>query len=294
MSARPDVMDGFDATAQSPAARERRTRPLYWSVRRELWENRSLIIVPLIVAGVSLLGLLWHEMLPPHEMPVDFEFNAPTVLLMAGAFVLGVVYCLDALHGERRDRSSLFWKSMPVSDTTTVLSKLAVPLVVLPLIVLVIILATQLVVLIVSMLLALGDAGRVTELWDAYSLLTRPPRLVYALLAAALWHAPIYAWLLLVSGWARRAPFVWALLPLAIAFVIEMFSFGTNLVPTLLGQRVFGWSHLAFANPGHGMSFGTRPTPERFLASRDLWLGLVLAAVLVVAAIRLRRQRDPI
>ena len=68
----------------------------------------------------------------------------------AAAFVVGVFYCLDALHGERRDRSILFWKSLPVSDLTTVLSKASIPLVILPLITFAIVIATQLIMLLLS------------------------------------------------------------------------------------------------------------------------------------------------
>ena len=56
-------------------------------------------------------------------------------------------YCLDALYGERRDRSILFWKSLPVSDLTTVLSKASIPIVVLPLLTFAVTVATQLIML---------------------------------------------------------------------------------------------------------------------------------------------------
>ena len=66
---------------------------------------------------------------------------------MLTAFLVGVFYCLDALHGERRDRSILFWKSLPVSDLTTVLAKASVPCRVLPPRAFALALATQLMLL---------------------------------------------------------------------------------------------------------------------------------------------------
>src|SRR5439155_7448087 len=136
------------------------TRPVYWSIRREVWENRSLWVAPGIVAAVMQFGFLISTMTLRHgisaavpldqaeqraaiEMPLDMTAG----LLMLTAFIVGVFYCLDALHGERRDRSILFWKSLPVSDRTTVLSKATIPLVVLPLVTFAIVVAAQLVML---------------------------------------------------------------------------------------------------------------------------------------------------
>ena len=49
-----------EANESQPVARTpmRTTRPFYWSVRRELWDNPSIYVAPLIAAGVVLLGCL--------------------------------------------------------------------------------------------------------------------------------------------------------------------------------------------------------------------------------------------
>src|SRR5688500_3753928 len=52
--------------------------------------------------------------------------------IMLTTLIIAFFYGLDALHGERRDRSILFWKSLPVSDRTPVLSKVLVMMAVLP------------------------------------------------------------------------------------------------------------------------------------------------------------------
>ncbi len=121
------------------------TQPFYWSIRRELWENRFIYVAPLAVAAVFLLGYLISMVGLPHKFlalsmldpirqraaiakPYDFAAG----LLMATQILVGVFYSLEALHGERRDRSILFWKSMPISDRTTVLSKAAIPIVIVP------------------------------------------------------------------------------------------------------------------------------------------------------------------
>src|ERR1700732_2202411 len=134
-----------------------RTRPLYWSVRREVWGDRSIYIAPLIVAAVQVFGFAISTiglaerrravllLDPAHQRAaIEQPYDLAAMMMIFIAFIVGVFYCLDALHGERRDRSILFWKSLPVSDLTTVLSKATIPLGVLPLIAFVLIVCVQL------------------------------------------------------------------------------------------------------------------------------------------------------
>jgi ABC-2 type transport system permease protein len=119
-------------------------RLMYWSVRRELWENRFLYLAPLVVTAFVLLASLVSMIGLPRRMQtlptldpakqhalVVRPFSIAPAPIMLATLIVGLFYCLDALYGERRDRSILFWKSLPVSDLTTVLSKASVPLVVL-------------------------------------------------------------------------------------------------------------------------------------------------------------------
>ena len=124
--------------------------------------------------------------------------------------VVAIFYCLDALHGERRDRSILFWKSLPVSDLTTVLSKASIPLVIMPLLDLCHHRRHAVDHAAAQHRRTAGQAVQVSRtFWTQLSLLpdvasaALPPVAVHAL-----WYAPIYGWLLLVSGWARRAAFL--------------------------------------------------------------------------------------
>src|SRR5207253_1370479 len=134
------------------------TTPFNWSVRRELWENRSIYVAPLIAAVVALFGFLVSTfgmperrqgvlLLDPAQQRamIGAPYDVAAMMLIFTAFIVGVFYCLDALHSERRDRSILFWKSLPVSDLTTVLSKATIPLVVLPLVAFAIIVCTHLI-----------------------------------------------------------------------------------------------------------------------------------------------------
>jgi len=206
---------------------------------------------------------------------------------------VSVFYCLDALHGERRDRSILFWKSMPVSDLTTVLAKASIPLVVLPLLVFAIIVAVQWILLLVSAAVLFVSGQSVAEFWTKLPFFRMTLLMFYHLVTAhALWPFPVYCWLLLVSGWARRATFLWAALPLIAIAGVEQIVFHTWHFARLVGSRLIGDTQTA------GNMFPTGPmthiTPGLFLTSTGLWIGFAIAAAFLAAAVRLRRYQGPI
>ena len=295
----------IDSQAIAPASASP-TRPFYWSVRRELWENRSICVAPLIVAVVVLLGFLVSTIgLPERRRAVllldpakaraaiEMPYNVAAMMLIFTAFIVGVFYCLDALHGERRDRSILFWKSLPVSDLTTLLSKATIPLAVLPLITFAIIVVTQFVMLLWTSALLILHGMSPASTWTNFPLFQQSLILLYALVAIALWHAPIYGWALLVSGWARRATFLWAVVPfLAIGF-FEKITFGTSHFALMLKHRLMGFAPQAFAFNAHSIDC-PQLTPGKYLSTPGLWLGLLFAVAFVTAAVRLRRYRGPL
>ena len=179
------------------------------------------------------------------------------IMLILTAFIVGVFYCLDALYGERRDRSILFWKSLPVSDLTTLLSKATIPLIILPLVTFTIVIATQLVMLLWTSVLLISHGMSPASTWTYFPLFRNSFVLLYGLAAIALWHAPIYGWTLLVSGWARRATFLWAVVPfLAVAF-FEKITFGTSHFALMLKDRLMGFAPNAFA---FGVALGRMST----------------------------------
>jgi ABC-2 type transport system permease protein len=296
----------LDPPEIAPAAMTH-TRPMYWSIRRELWENRSIYIAPLVVAAVALLGFLISTIGMPERRravlsldpalqraAIEKPYDIAAVLLILTAFLVGMFYCLDALHGERRDRTILFWKSLPVSDLTTVLSKAIVPLVILPLLTFAIIVATQFIMLLMSTAVLL-PSGLGATTWTRLPFLQSSLILLYGLIALALWHAPIYGWLLLVSGWARRATFLWAVLPPLALCVVEKIAFNTTYLAALLKSRMTGFAADAFAFNGHfTIDSLAQLTPGNFLSTPGLWLGLAFAAAFLAAAVRLRRYREPI
>src|SRR5437762_326835 len=170
------------------------TRPFQWSVRRELWENRSIYVAPLIVAMVVLFGFLVSTIgLPERRQAVllldpakartaiDAPYNMAAIMLILTAFIVGVFYCLDALYGERRDRSILFWKSLPVSDLTTLLSKATIPLIILPLVTFTIVIATHLVMLLWTSVLLISHGMSPASTWTYFPLFQNSFILLYGL-----------------------------------------------------------------------------------------------------------------
>jgi ABC-2 type transport system permease protein len=293
--------ESFDSQRIAPELSA--TQPLLWSVRRELWEYRSIYIAPLAVAAVMLFGFLIAtigramSMDPARRAAVLTEPNDFAALLIMGtAFIVGVFYSLEALHGERRDRSILFWKSLPVSDLTTVLSKASIPLVVLPLLSFALTVATQWIMLLLSTAVLLGSGLSVAPLWSHMPLFRTWLLLLYHLLTVhVLWYAPMYGWLLLVSGWAKRAAFLWAALPWLAIGAVEKIAFNTTHFATWVGYRFSGdAAGGSFMGDNGSMDPLMHLTPGKFLSTPGLWIGLAFFAACIAAAVRLRRSQGPI
>lgn len=298
-----------------------RSRPFYWSVKRELWENRALYIAPLTVSGLILFGFVLSlvglaerarsfSALPPAKQAAQIAqpYDIAAVAIIATAFIVGFFYCLGALYGERRDRTILFWKSLPVSDSTTVLSKMSIPLVVLPLITFVVVVVLQLLMLLLNSAGRLVDGLSLAPLWTQLPLFEMQAVLGYGLVTLSLWNAPIFAWLLMVSAWARRTPILWAILPPLAVSLVEKIAFGTNYFGALIAHRLIGGYEAGFSGSesvvkAHGAArlSGGIPSaglaqvdPIKFLTSPSVWIGLALAAAFLAAAVWLRRYREPI
>ena len=286
------------------------TRPLYWSVWRELWENRSIYIVPLIVAAVQVFGFAITTIgladrrravllldAAHQRAAIEQPYDLAAMMMLFIVFIVGVFYCLDALHGERRDRSILFWKSLPVSDLTTVLSKVTIPLVILPLIAFAIVVCVQLIMVLETGVVLIFHGMSPATTWTRVPMFQNWLVLLYGLAALSLWHAPIYGWLLLVSGWARRATFLWAVLPIIAIQIFEKITFNTSYFASLVQHRLMGFAPHAFGFHGQGhptIDSLAQLTLGRYLSSPGLWIGLLVAAVFLAAAVRLRRYRGPI
>lgn len=279
---------------------------VYWSLRRELWENRFIYIVPLIVAAVFLIAFaigvirvrLGRAGMRPfsaaHLLVGGMDFAS--LVLMLTYVIVAAIYCLGALHNERQDRSILFWKSLPVSDATTVLAKAGIPIILLPLITFAILAVTQAIMLLAGSVILLGRGASLAGLWSQVSLLPMWAAVLYHLLTVhSLYYAPFYGWFMLVSAWARRAVFLWAVLPIAAVLIIEKLVFSTSAFAHMLASRLVGGPGALHFPAGHmPMEAPTFANVAAFLTTSGLWIGLAVFAVFLVATARLRRYQGPI
>ncbi len=273
-----------------------KVQQFYWSVRRELWEHRSIYLAPLAVAAITLIGIFIHVFSLPALLAkakpqlLFASYSAVAVVLMLTSVIVGSFYCLDALYGERRDRTILFWKSLPVSDTITVLAKASIPFVVLPIFTFALIAVVQLVTLALSTIIIAASGMSVANYWSQLPFVQMPKGVIYFLFAIAVWYAPMYGWFLLVSAWAQRAVFVCAVAPALALLAIEQTVLGSTLFTDVMKERFAGVFSSAFSRSKESVV----PDPTKFFANHQLWIGLAIAIVLIYIVIKLRRRRDPL
>jgi ABC-2 type transport system permease protein len=188
-----------------------------------------------------------------------------------------------------------------LSDTLTVLSKLLLVVVLVPLGVYLVSLVTTLLMSGIYLVRAWQDhAGGF--FWDGGTWLRIQWITLVSVVAGSLWYAPITAFLMLVSAWARRSVQLWVLLPPIILAVGESFALGSHHIRDILFYRLGGvFTHSLAALPAPRTDGDTRGAlnllfasidPSPVFANVDLWLGLGVAALLIVATIRIRQYRD--
>lgn len=287
-------------------------RRFFWLIRRELYEYRTVYIVPLVAAQLFLIGFVVHTMVLRHRMqglwplpahvPVPgheelaMPFEISSALIMGTALLVGLYYSLETLYGERRDRSILFWKSLPVSDLETVLSKFSIPLIVIPLFSFAVTIVTQLVMLLLGSLVLLGSGANIGEIWGQSSFFQISLIFFYHIVTVhGLWYAPIYGWLFMVSAWSRRAPLLWAIVPPFVVCGVEKIAFNSTHFLTLLEERFLGSMSQPSSPPtGASMNMASNLIPRHFFAEPGLWIGLAITAIFLAIAVRLRRSQGPI
>jgi ABC-2 type transport system permease protein len=315
-----------------------------WQVKREYWEHRGgFLWTPLIIALVMLafmaMGLITAEFTAHqngftlngiHIDQLASHIDADAMAKFQGALDVGLItmgmpirialfvvvffYALGALYNDRADRSVLFWKSLPLSDTSTVLAKVAAGLVVAPALAVLGMIALQLGFLILMTLYAaIHGINALPYLWSPTHLVAMWIKLAVLIPVNALWALPTMGWLLLCSSYARSKPFLWAvMLPIVAGVMIswmqlmQSFSlqsgwFWRHVVGRLLLSLIpESWINLdslralehANADPGIALgnllSFGS--IADQF-ASPNFLVGVAAGVAMIAAAIWLRRSR---
>ncbi|MDP9013695.1 MAG: hypothetical protein M3O41_13790 [Pseudomonadota bacterium] len=283
-----------------------------WLVRREFWENRAIWIVPAAIgAALTLASLFGKVDVVALQSPEQHRAMGGMVLFAFGVTFFVVMniystwYLLDCLYADRKDRSVLFWKSLPISDTATVVVKLFIGLIAIPLVYFVAAdVSTLLMAFIVSVRAhsTLGSALWQPDLWLQLQALW-----LYLIVTTAIWYLPFTGWLVLVSAWAKRAVMLWSILPPLAAYLLERWFFGTHALGQVLSDRMLGYvSSGAFDMPNKGAWVSTAIgddtitmpgsiwslfDPLRFLSNPATWAGLIVGVVFIIGAIQLRLRR---
>jgi ABC-2 type transport system permease protein len=283
-----------------------------WLVRREFWENRAIWIVPSVIGAALVLGALFGRVdVEDIVSPDAGHAVGGTVLFAFGVtffIVMGIYsswYLLDCLHADRKDRSVLFWKSLPISDTQTVLTKLFVGSIAIPVVYfLAADIASLLMAFVVSVRVrsSIGSAFWHADVWLQLQLLW-----LYVIVTCAIWYLPLAGWLMVVSAWAKRALILWATLPPLALYVCERWFLGSRYVGQVLIDRSVGYVPHAFRDFTNHTGWETTTighdaiktpaniwqmiNPGDFLSSPDTWIGAAVGAALIYAAIQLRTRR---
>ena len=219
-------------------------------------------------------------------------------------FLVAFFVLLGSLHDDRRDRSVLFWKALPVSDTQTVLSKLATVIWLAPLLLIGAVLSAQVFfIAVLSTLVTNADHLTPGAIWAHSGLALGFVELLAGYLTQSFWALPVWGWLLLVSSVAPRVPFVWAVLVPAVPMLAEWILFGTGTLRGAVGNHLSGRAmpsvgNVESTNIGGIGEIVTAPVglPEilSLWATADMWLGILVGGAFIYAAIYFRRHNNEI
>lgn len=270
-----------------------------WLIRRELWERRSIWIVPGVISALAILvSLFGKTQFYVLDSPGDIRvvgmgfLGAVSALFLIVMMLCVALYYLDCLYDDRRDRSILFWKSLPLSDAATVFSKLLMGTLVFPL---VYYFAAEVTALIAALILSIRAHTMVgSALWQGDLWLQIQVLWLWVIVSSAIWYLPLIGWLLLVSAAVKRAPMLWSVMPFLVAFLLEYFLLRTHYVPWLLGRRFGGYFPAAFhgnLDPERLGSLWQMFNVSGFFASPQTWIGLAVGVGLIAATIQVRMRR---
>jgi ABC-2 type transport system permease protein len=286
-----------------------------WLVRREFWENRAIWMIPAVFGGLLLLAALFGQVsIPRLTSPEEAHEAAAAFQVIVGAMfylVMGVYstwYLMDCLYTDRRDRSILFWKSLPISDAAAVLSKLLVGMIIIPLVYFAAADATALIAAFILSIRARASIG--SSLWSGEAWWQIQVLWIYAIVTTGIWYLSIAGWLMLVSAWAKRAVMLWVILPPLLVCILERVIFGTTMATHVIMRRLTGlpsvsfnagskhmWTHdgAVVDNAGaSSISVWHLINPSGFFTSAETWIGVVVGVAFIVAAIQLRMRRSEI
>ncbi|MCH8159879.1 MAG: ABC-2 transporter permease [Proteobacteria bacterium] len=294
-------------------------------IRREIWEHRSIYVTPMAIASIVTLGVFAMLIFASgfaaeldavifgatniageteRKAALTLYFLGTSWLFLVALAILTVFYCLDSLYAERKDKSILFWRSMPVTDAETVISKLIIALLVIPVAAIIGIIATHLVNLVVTSVWVSMKGGDASLLiWGSVSLLDNWLAAVIVILATGIWMSPFIGWFLFVSAYTKRSPLLMAFMPLVLIALLEKIILRTHifaqyvlgrgdempLIRTENVERFFDEEQWRIAEGATHLL--VHLDIVQFLTSPATWAGIIVCGLLSTAAIYVRRYR---
>ncbi len=255
------------------------------------------------VSGLSLLSSLTNEFaalpLERREKMWEIGFFGIGMSFVSILIFVSFIYMLGSLYDDRKDRSIMFWKSLPVSDLMTVNSKIITVLFVIPAFYIIATILTFILIMLIITLVALFSGGSVWQsIWQPAPFLTAPVKMYFNYIIQTLWAAPFLGWVLLVSSWTKRKPILLATIPLFAISFLEFYYYRTSVFAVAVKERIFGWfipSIVTGDKTGGEFSIDENTVlynASSLLELQAFWYGLVVTALMVAASVYIRRYRD--
>ncbi|MEE8117991.1 MAG: ABC-2 transporter permease [Gammaproteobacteria bacterium] len=300
-------------------------KAFFYLLKREVWEHPAFYVAPsvvgLIVLALCLTGFIqgvgdhvgydlmveeWGDE-PSGKISLALGWLMGSVAIIFNVVFMFIFffYLLDALYAERKERSILFWKSLPITDTEAVLAKVATAVFVMPILTLAVIAVTHIAMMLITTVFIWTGGGSAWQLlWGPAPMLGTWSFLLYALVVETLWYFPFIGWLLFASALARRTPFLWGVLPIVFIGIAEEMFLGTERFFIMIGERI----QSVFPTAIRDRDFGIRSMrgddwevvgkisdlihPAEVIKEPGLWGGFAIGAGFILIAILLRRYRD--
>ncbi|MCZ6912948.1 MAG: hypothetical protein O7F72_09115 [Proteobacteria bacterium] len=295
-------------------------------IRRELWEHRSIFVTPIVIGALLSLAVLMtggiaadfpaevdQGIVVASNLATDLHRSAlvngllfvPSIIIFVGMSILVIFYSLDSLFAERKDKSILFWRSLPITDAETVISKALTAAVAIPLVAFAVMVATQLISLVLMSIWIMVAGGNAVHLiWAPVSLISVWATTIVGLLALSLWLSPFLGWFLFVSAFAKRMPLLLAALPIIVIPMIEARIGVSQLFFNAFLKRtvepgLINEEHVEQLKLGKDLTLSAEVVDpwaaldlSGFISNPNLWAGLAVCAIFTTAAIYVRRYRD--
>ena len=295
-------------------------------VKRELWEHRSIFVTPIAIATIVTLGVLAGLMFAAgfaaeldivifgaqnlagdgeRQLALTGFFLGTSWVFIIALAILTVFYCLDSLYAERKDKSILFWRSLPVTDAETVISKLITAIFIIPVVTVLGIIATHLInLIVVSIWVSIkgGDGGMM--IWGSVALFDNWLAAFVIVIACGIWMSPFIGWFLLVSAYTKRSPLLMAFMPLILIGLLEGIILRTHYFAEIVlargdGMPIFKIGNIEsffdeekWAIAEGATSLLAHLDIVQFISSPATWAGILVCGMLSTGAIYVRRFRD--